>query len=195
MTFVMTAALSLCARPMAQFYGAPDVGRFLHVTAFAYLLGPFIYPNFALMSRALAFDSLALVTVTMALANAASTVGLAILGYDYMSFAWANVVSAIVGTALCFYLQPNRSIYRPMLTEWRSVIAFGAFDSVTSLVYALGEYAPYLVLGRFMTPSRLAIAQRGVSLAFVPERVVLAGVGAVALPALTRQVRENWESN
>jgi O-antigen/teichoic acid export membrane protein len=110
-----------------------------------------------------------------------------------MAFAWANVAAALVGSALCFLFRPDLSLYRWSLSEWRSVVRFGLFDSATSLLAALGEHAPYLLLGSFLNTAGVGIAQRALLLSTFPERVILAGVGAVALPAFARRVREGTD--
>jgi O-antigen/teichoic acid export membrane protein len=197
-SLLLSVAIALClylgAGPVARFYGLPEVEHYIRVTAFGYVLGPFIFPVFALMSREMAFNFHALVTVSMAFVGGLTSIGLAALGFGYMSFAWATVVSAGVGSGLCFLLRADLSIYRLSLSEWRGVIGFGAFDSATALIAALGEYAPYLVLGKVLDPASVGMAQRAVLLSLFPERVILAGVGAVALPIFARSVRENSDT-
>jgi len=193
-SLALTALLLLGARVIAKFYGAPEIERYLHVAALGFALGPFVFPALALMSRELAFGYQALTTISMSLAGGITTIGLAAAGFSYMAFAWANVTAALVGSALCFLFRPDLSIYRWSLSEWRSVIRFGVFDSATSLLAALGEQAPYLLLGRFLDTAGVGIAQRAILLSTFPERVILAGVGAVALPTFARSVREGTDT-
>lgn len=197
-SLLVSLLIALClyfgAGAMARLYDLPEVDHYIQVAALAYILGPFIFPIFALMSREMAFGSVALVSISMSSVGGLTSVGLAALGFGYMSFAWASVASAIVGSSLCFLFRSDRSIYRLSLSEWRGVIRFGAFDSATALVAAFGEYAPYLVLGKMLDPASVGIAQRAVLLSLFPERVILAGVGAVALPIFARSVRENSDT-
>jgi O-antigen/teichoic acid export membrane protein len=190
-SLAITLCLYLSANEIANFYGLPEVEYYIRVSAMAYALGPFIYPLFALMSREMAFGSLAFVSISMSLVGGLTSIGLATLGFGYISLAWASVASTVVGSCLCFLLRPDRSIYRFSLSEWRGVIGFGAFDSATALIAAFGEYAPYLVLGKMLDPASVGIAQRAVLLSLFPERVILAGVGAVALPIFARSARQN----
>jgi len=195
---IASIAISLCmyfsADLVAWFYDLPEVKRYIQVAAIAYVLGPFIFPVFALMSREMAFRSFALVNVSMAVSGGTTGIVLAHLGFGYMSLAWASVASTVVGSALCFFLYSNRSIYHPTLSDWRSVLGFGAFDSATALIAAVGEHAPYLVIGRVLDSASVGIAQRSVLLSVFPERVILAGVSAVALPTFSRSVRENSDT-
>jgi O-antigen/teichoic acid export membrane protein len=189
-SLALAVLLFLGARFIARFYGVPEIEQYLHVAALGFVLGPFVFPAFALMSRELAFGYHALTTISMSLASGLTTIGLAASGFSYMAFAWANVAAALVGSALCFLFRPDLSMYRWSLREWRGVVRFGLFDSATSLLAALGEHAPYLVLGRFLNTAGVGIAQRAILLSAFPERVILAGVGAVALPTFARSVRE-----
>src|SRR5689334_9853189 len=193
-SLALSALLFLGAHVIARFYGVPEIERYLHVAALGFVLGPFVFPALALMSRELAFGYQALTTISMALASGIATIGLAMAGFSYMAFAWANVAAALVGSALCFLFRPDFSIYRWSLKEWRGVVRFGLFDSATSLLAALGEHAPYLLLGRFLNTAGVGIAQRALLLSTFPERVILAGVGAVALPAFARRVREGTDT-
>jgi O-antigen/teichoic acid export membrane protein len=160
----------------------------LRVAAIGYLTGPYMYPIFALMSRELAFGTLAFISVMMALSSATVSISLAILGFSYMSFAWATVISATAGTLLCFYFWRDLSLYRPTLSEWRGVIEFGAYDSATAVCDRIGESVPYLIFGRLLNAEAVGLGQRAVSVCLFPERVILAGVGAVALPGFSKQV-------
>jgi O-antigen/teichoic acid export membrane protein len=193
-SLALAAMLFLGARVVAWFYGVPEIERYLHVAALGFVLGPFVFPAFALMSRELAFGYHALTTISMAAAGGLTTIGLALCGFSYMAFAWANVAAALVGGGLCFLFRPDLSIYRWSLSEWRGVVRFGVFDSATALLAALGEHAPYLVLGRFLNTADVGIAQRAILLSSFPERVILAGVGAVALPTFARSVREGTDT-
>lgn len=186
-TIIVTSLLVLLREPLASHFRTPQLKEYVHVAAAGYVLGPFMYPHFALMSRELAFSKLALIVSMSALLSAIVGIFLALIGFSYMSLAWANVSSAIVGTGLCFRFNRDLSIYRPTLRQWRSVIRFGAYSSATAICYRVGESLPYLVLGKYLNAEAVGLGQRAVMLSFFPERVILAGVGSVALPAFSRQ--------
>jgi O-antigen/teichoic acid export membrane protein len=194
MSLALAALLFVGARVIARFYGVPEIEDYLHVAALGFIMGPFVFPAFALMSRELAFGYQALTSIAMSLAGGLTTIGLAACGSSYMAFAWANVAAALVGSGFCFLFRPELSIYRWTLSEWRGVVRFGLFDSATSLLAALAEHAPYLVLGRFLSTAGVGIAQRAILLSSFPERVILAGAGAVALPTFARSVREGTDT-
>ena len=141
-TFVMAATLIAFAGPAARYYDAPNLDRYLQVTALCFFVGPFSYPIIALMSREMAFGTLALISVMTTLLNGAAAVVLAIFGQSYMSFAWANFISAMAGMFLCYQFRPDLSIFRPSLSDWRGVLAFGVYDSATAMLSQISDRYP-----------------------------------------------------
>ena len=189
-TLLVTTALLLLATPLARFFAMPHLDRYLEVAALGYLTGPFAYPISALMGRKLAFGALAVIGVMTAAVNALVSVGLALQGFGYMSFAWASAASTAAG--MLFYLGywKDRSIFRPVFREWRNVLSFGVYDSATGLVSQVADALPYVIFGKLLSAEAVGLSQRAVMLCFVPERIILAGVGAVALPAFSQHARE-----
>jgi O-antigen/teichoic acid export membrane protein len=107
-----------------------------------------------------------------------------------MSLAGAGAVSALVEMALYLYAWRDWSNFRLVLSEWRSVIGFGVHASATGILGQIGEATPYFIIGRTLDAVAVGVCQRAVLLASFPERVILAGVGAVALPAFSQEVRD-----
>jgi O-antigen/teichoic acid export membrane protein len=188
-TLIGAVVLAALAGPLTEYFDVPGLDLYLRVSALGYLLGPYMGPIFALMSRELAFGRLTAINVLMAFVNAVTTIFLAFIGFSYMSFAWASVISTVVGTLLCFQLWRDSTIYRPALSEWRGALAFGAYDSATAVFSRIGEFLPYLILAVFLSADAVALCQRAAMICLFPERVILAGVGLVALPGFSDQVR------
>jgi O-antigen/teichoic acid export membrane protein len=192
-TIVLSATLVLLSGPLTRYFLMPELGRYLQVAAVGYMTGPFAYPAWALMSRSMLLGPIAAIGVAAAAMNAVAGVALAWQGFGYMSFAWAGALSAITGMLLFVFVWRDISIYRPSLRGCRAVIAFGAHDSATAIVSQVAATIPYFIFGRLWSSEAVGLSQRAVMLCLVPERVILAGVGAVALPAFSRQVREGLD--
>jgi O-antigen/teichoic acid export membrane protein len=190
-----TAALSLVllSGMIEAFYDAPGLARYTRVVSLAFALGPFAHPIYALLSREMSFGTLALMDVLTALLNTATTLIMIILGSSYMSFAWAGVISSLAWLIMGFCVRRDLTIYRPSLSEWRGVLSFGAYGSATAVLYRISESLQYLILGRFLDLRAVAIWQRAYGLAIFPETVILAGIGAVALPAFSDTARRRQD--
>jgi O-antigen/teichoic acid export membrane protein len=189
-TLVLLAALLTFLRPLTGFFGQPELEPFLRVSVWGFLAGPVNYQVLALMGRNLAFGRIAFITTSAAAINATVSIGMALLGWSFMSLAWGSAVSALCAMGLYLLLWRDWTIFRPAVREWRSVFGFSLHDSAAGILSQVGEAVPYLIIGRFLDPASVGLCQRAVLLAFFPERVILAGVGAVALPAFAQQVRE-----
>jgi O-antigen/teichoic acid export membrane protein len=185
-TFVIAASLTLLAGPIARYLHTPGLQQYLDAAILGYMTGPFVYPTMALISRELAFGVLGFITAMTALTNALVGIMLASFGFGYMSLAWASVVSAFVGTGVCLAFSRDVSVFRFSLQEWRDVVRFGLYSSTTAVCFRVGEALPYLIFGRFLNAEAVGFAQRAVLLSLFPERVILAGVGAVALPVFSK---------
>jgi O-antigen/teichoic acid export membrane protein len=177
-------------RPLTVFFGRAELEPYMLVAALGFLGGPVSYQIAGLMSRSLAFGRIALITTVASAINAGVGIGLALLGWGYMSLAWAGAISALAAMGLYLHFWRDWSIFRPRLREWRSVVGFGVHDSAFGIISQIGEAVPYLIIGRALDAGALGLFQRAVLLALFPERVILAGVSAVALPAFSQQVRE-----
>ena len=189
-TAILIGALLLLVRPLNELFGRPELEPYLRVAALGFLAGPVSYQISALMSRNLDFGRIAFVTTLTAAINAGAGIGFALLGWGYMSLAWAAAISTLAAMGLYLSFWRDWSIFRPGLREWRSVLGFSVHDSAFGILSQIGEAVPYLIIGRALDAGSVGLCQRAVLLAFFPERVILAGVGAVALPAFSQQVRD-----
>jgi len=189
-TIVLTAVILIAADPLAALVGAPKLSGYFRLVAIWYAMGPLVYPNLALMSRELAMKKIAIFNLSVSAINSIATVFLAIRGFSYLSFAWGAIVSSAAGILIGYCLRPDPTMYRFRLSEWREVTTFSAYDSATSLILRIWESAPYFIISRFLDMAAIGYCQRAVSLCQIPEKVILAAVGAIALPVFSEHVRE-----
>lgn len=189
-TLTTATIIMLLTGTIARYYGAPELELYLQVITASYVTGPFVYPTLALMFREMAFGTIAFINVLTALLNAAATIFLAVLGFSYMSFAWAGFISATTAIFLVFHFRRDWSMFRLSLSDWRGVLAFGAYNSATSLVFQMWDYLPFLIFGKLLNAEAVGLWQRAMWVCLFPEKVILTGIGAVALPVFSQRVRE-----
>ena len=116
-TVILIAALLLLVRPLTGFFGRPELVPYLRVATLGFLAGPISYQISALMSRSLAFGRIAFITAVTAAVNASAGIGLALLGWGYMSLAWAAAISALAAMGLYLHFWRDWSIFRPALAR------------------------------------------------------------------------------
>jgi O-antigen/teichoic acid export membrane protein len=184
-TLLIATLLMALSEPLARLFDEPGLSQYLRIVALSYAIAPFAHPIYALLSRDMAFATLAGLDILTTTANTVAAIYLIRVGFGYLGIAWAAVISNAVWTLSGFCVRRDFSVYRPSLSEWRSVLSFGAFGSATALLYKASESLFYLLLGGLLDTRAVALCQRAVLLSQFPERVILAGVGAVALPAFS----------
>jgi O-antigen/teichoic acid export membrane protein len=188
-TFGMSAALAallwLAAEPFAWLYHQAGIVPYLHVVAGGFLTTSFAAPVMALMRRDMAFGQIALVNVITALTTAGVTVALALMGFSYMSFAWATLATGVMATVLALALRPDYWIFRPRLREWRSILHFGGYSTTTAVLVRAGDLLPSLFLGRIMNLDAVGLFSRAQMLSQLPDRIVLTLLRPIALPAFS----------
>lgn len=190
LSFVLSATLFLLSPSIAAFYGNDALVAYIRLTALGLVIAPFALPIMALLRREMAFGTLALLSVAAATTNMVTVVTLALLGYRYMSLAWASLMSGLLGVGLALWVRPDVSIFRPSLREWRGAIAFAGYDTASAILVRVWEAMPYLVFGRVLGFDAVGLYNRAMAVCSWPEKYLLAGVGPVALPAFSAQVRE-----
>jgi O-antigen/teichoic acid export membrane protein len=186
---VSAGLLFVFAEPLAELYHLPALTDFLRVLALGLLLSPTAAPVSALLTRELAFARKGSAVVAVALLNATASILFALQGLSHMSFAWAYVLSNAFSTLLYPLLLNERSMYGFSIRSWRTVLRFGAFGGGARLINIISENAAYLIMGRHLTPGGIGLIYRAGMIASFPDRVLLGGVGAVALPLFSHAAR------
>jgi O-antigen/teichoic acid export membrane protein len=189
LTALISGALFVGAPWFGAFYGEDKLAGFLRIVAVGALIEALALPIRGLLRRDMAFGTLALINTTAAMVMVVATVLLALIGFSFMSTAWATLAAAATTALLSFHLGPNLSGFRPTLKSWRSVLSFGGYNGAS---YAIGhayETLPQLVLGGLLPPSGVGLYNRAVMVSRIPQMVFLTSVFAVAFPALAAEIR------
>ena len=189
LTILIAAALFALAAPLSHFYRLPHLDDFFRVFALGFALGPVASPVSALMVRNMQFGRRSAAALLANLLNAAASIVFALQGLSFMSLAWAYVVSSAASSIIFPAFLRDWGGFGLSLAAWREVLKFGLFGGATRLLYLVNDNINYLVLGRFISPAEIGLLFRGGMIASFPERILLGGASAVALPALSEQVR------
>jgi len=188
-TLAISTIIFALAGWLAVIYSEPRLEPFLRIVAISTLVEIIGVTIAALLRREMAFGKLAFINVVGAAVYAGLTITLAILGFSYMSFAWAFLASVLTTAFLSLALWPDRSIFRPCLRAWRGVVTFGGYSGTNVFLFKVFESLPYLVLGRILSFDAVALYNRAWTVCQIPDRVILQGIDSVLLPAFSSEVR------
>jgi O-antigen/teichoic acid export membrane protein len=189
LTLLISGALAASAPWLAEAFGDRGLRHYLQLLAVTFLVELFGVVIVALMQRDMAFDRMAVVAVASAVLGSAVSIALAAAGFSYMSMAWGWLAAAVASAVVAVCLRPGIGILRPTRTRWRPMLAFGGCNGVVVVLQKAYEQLPYFALGRILPLSAAGIYNRSVSLAQVPQKMVLGGVFNLMLPVLSAQAR------
>jgi O-antigen/teichoic acid export membrane protein len=178
---------------LSSFYGSNELESYLQVSAICLLLTSFCAPVYALLRRDLAFGKIAILSLSTTLLNSVLTIALAIAGFRYMSYAWAQLASSIIYVVFCYVWGPRFPIYRLSFTDWKRITSFGIFDSGSYFLNHLADAAPTLAFGKTLGVENLGLYFRAITVSRLPERFVLSGFVPVLLPAFSKTAREGGD--
>ena len=188
--WTLAASLYGLSDPVARYYDQEGLGGVLRVLSMGFVVLPLSAPALALLRRDLNFDKLIVIGIGGALAQAGSSIGLAFLGFSYMSLAWGSVVNIVVIAVLASCYRPDLIRLGPSLREWRRVAGFGIQYSVVAVLSEIGSATPNLVVGKVLGMEPLGILARGRAAVRMFNRVFVSAIQVVALPSFAKQVRQ-----
>lgn len=174
---------------LARYYGNADLGGLIRVAALAFLVAPVSNPLLALMRRDMAFGKVTAIGISAGLANAVTTILLALAGFGPFSFVWGSVCAACVMAAGALICRPEWWIFRPALLHWRKILPFGTWSTTVTLLGMLYDALPKLILGRVLGFGAVGMFSRAISLNQLPDRLLLSAAQPVLLPALSAHAR------
>jgi O-antigen/teichoic acid export membrane protein len=183
------AALALAAVPLGHFYNEPGVGHVVLVMSVALLLNPLSTPSFAMLRRQMAFDRLAIISVSSGLGQLGTVVLLASLGHGYMSMAWAGLVAVLLRTLGAHIARPMYWAFRPCLAGWRDIFSFGAWSTATGIVNMIHDTLPQLIIGRVLGIVPVGVLGRAQVVCQLPDKLISSALHPVVLPALAEHAR------
>jgi len=189
-TLVLALVFLAGAPVLATLLRAPGLERYLPVAALAFVTGAIVFPLHATLARDLKFRTLAGINVASSIVNSGALILCAFSGLSFLSFAWANVASAIVGSVLLMWARPRFEIFRLDASAWREVLSFSIFTGGSALLQRLSELLTLSILNITLSPLGVGLLHRASMICQFPERTVLAGVSAIALPVFSNHGRQ-----
>lgn len=187
-TFCIVAWLA--AAPVAHYYNDVRIENIMRVIALNFAVSPFGSLTYAWLMREMRFGSLAVMRFAGNLSGAAVSITLAWYGYGPISLAIGSLSSTVVNALIAAALRPSHFPWLPGVLHLRRVISFGGAVSGESLLNALSEGAPDLLLGKFQTMTDTGLFSRASGLVSMCSHLFTDAIQSVAFGALAKEARE-----
>jgi O-antigen/teichoic acid export membrane protein len=188
---ILAVVVLAASVPVALFYNEPRMRDIMLLVALNYAINPFGSLTYAWQIREMRFDALALVRFCATVAGAVVSIYFAWAGFGPISLAYGSLASVIVNAAMAVHFRPAWFPWLPGIKEIKRVLAFGSRTTGAALIQNLSGNAPELLLGKLQSMTATGLYSRASGLIQMFERLVLAGIGTVAVAWFARQSREN----
>lgn len=185
-SWIIAFTMFLLAGPASRFFNQPGIQSVMQVLALGFLVIPFGSITHTLLIRDYRAQDQMLAYITGTAAYAITAVGLAYLGFGYMSMAWANLAN-IVATALGYApYRPKIAPWLPRFKGWGKVVNFGAGAVLGNGLQTVNNAIPDLLLGKLSGPHDVGIMGRAISTPNMLSQVLGPTVNYAVLPFLSR---------
>lgn len=172
-----------CRNIIADYYAEKGVAEVLAVLSLNFVILPFASPAFALLNREMAFRKIFVAQITSNAIHAATSITLAVLGYSYMSLAWASVASTLMQTILLGFLRPRESFLMPGLKDAKTVLAYGSMFVTSRVIETFTRNAHEFIIARQFGFASVGIFSRAFGLIELFYTNVSSAILRVATPA------------
>jgi O-antigen/teichoic acid export membrane protein len=169
------------AVPLSVFFRAPELRWVIPVMSLTFLISGFQTAPSALLQRELQFKFLALTEGIQSVLQAAGTVVLALVGFQY----WALVIGGLLGSTSATLIIASR---RWLWFSWprggsiRSALTFSWQILVTRMAWWITVRADYLIAGRMLGQAALGVYSVASTLALLPAEKITSLVARVSFP-------------
>lgn len=190
LTGIIAVFLVVASPLLAHIYSEPNLVPYFRIIAACLFLDLIFILINTLLRREMKFGKVAAINITGAVTGSLATIFLALSGFSYMSFAWAWLSGSALAAVVAVMLRPHFWMFRPSLKNWRAMISFGGYNGAIAILFRTFDALPVLLLGRLISPHATALLNRTMMIATIPDKLVLAGVASVVLPAFSAEVRQ-----
>lgn len=168
---------------------SPDVAKVLSVLAFTPLIGIFEFRPGTMLRREMNFRLISMLNIAKTFVGTPVAVILAMNGYSFMSLAYANIVSGVLGVVCTNLAARRHASLRLSLHEGRQMVVFGVHMMSIGGVASIAARASEIFLGHMLGLAALGLYSRASSIANILFENVYGAITRVVFVRLSEDFR------
>lgn len=186
---VILVLMLLAARPVASFYGQPEVFWVVCALAWSPLLAGLENIGVVAFRKDLEFRKEFAYQLVRRIAGFAVTVPLAFLLRNYWALVIGTLSARLVGTMASYFVHP----YRPRFSsaEFASLFRFSRWLLLNNIIGFLKERSSDFIVGRLLGPAPLGVYNVSYEVASMPTTALSAPINRALLPGFARIAGED----
>lgn len=187
---ILCSSLFFLAPLFAKYYNHEELSLVFRISAFIFLLTPWLVISSCLLARKMDFKSRGKVDLFAAVCSALLSLFLAYNGFGFWSLIVANLFNTTIRTI--GYVKSLGKFYLPKydLTEMLAPFKFGITVAMTSIVFVLFMKIDVLVIASQMDTQTLGYYALAMHLALLPMVKIMPLINEVAYPMYS-SIRDN----
>ncbi len=178
---------------IADFFNTPEAENVVKVLSSFFIVTAFQSTPHAILRRDMAFKAIAIIDVLKGVMIAGITLTLAILGFEYWSLVFGQLITfAVVSLALCLrakWVPAPRFNHRLM----KSIYDFGVWSFLKSQLAFFSKDADKFIVGRWLGTQALGLYDKAMSLAVMPLNQVTVNINAVLFSSFSKNQEKKNE--
>jgi O-antigen/teichoic acid export membrane protein len=193
----LTLVTLLMANSVGKYFNSPESADVLLLLSSVFILRTFYDIGLAMLRRELKFKFIAKLGFIQSLIQSIIAILLVLLGFKFWSLAWAAVLSNFIAT-ICLMIKVE---WKPKIqyshSEMRKIYSFGLWNFIRSQIYFINNYAPKIIIGRFLNPFLLGGYEKADSFTSIPRSLIAGQINTVMFSSFSRLQKEkavvaNW---
>lgn len=184
MSFMLGLILFLLAPWFVVFFKQPELLYLTRVSAVLLFLNSSASVHWSLYQARRDFKIPAIINTITAIAGMPVCLTLAWMGWGVWALMWQSIFTALLSLGLVWYLSPWRPSFRISRNSFRYLFGFGSKLAFSGILHVFYQNIRGLIIGKFYTPERLGLYNRGDHLANVVPHTLSGILSSVTYPIL-----------
>jgi PST family polysaccharide transporter len=184
--FLLSGLFYLSAPLIAGFYNEPElinVSRLLSLAILFYSLQ--IIPK-ALFQKALKFQQIGLITVSVQFFSGVIAIVLAYKGFSYYALVIQSILVSGISLVIFYALKPVKIAWRIQFSAIRKIIRFSSFQFMFNFINYFSRNADNILIGKFLGSAPLGYYDKSYRLMMMPVQNLTHVITPVLMPVLSK---------
>ena len=175
----------LAAPWFAVFFNVPDLTWITRISCIMMVLGATQSVHYTLYTAKRNFKTPTIIGICTSLSGMPVTLYLAYTGWSYWSMVISGVFTGLVGLIVIWIVSPWKPRFVFSGKSFKEFFSFGYKLSLSSTVWTVYNEIINFVIGKFYSPSQLALYNRANHLAQLPATTMLDPLSSIMFPILS----------
>ena len=185
MSLLLSLALFLAAPWFADFYDEPALINLTRVSAVMLLLNSTTSVHWSLYSARRDFKTPAIVGMVTTLIAMPFCLWAAYAGWSYWAVFMQSIISGLLSLIIVWVISPWKPKWVFSKQSFREFFNYGSKLVATGLVWSIYNESRAFVIGKFYSPTQLALYSRAHHLCYLAPHMVNGVLGSVTFPILS----------